>query len=99
MAIFSQRYGYSNDSGLQLESVDDVLKRRIWNKFYGAEFDLYDVLDLRKALTNIEIMMDKMGVVYQYPGNVNIKQKNADELQKHLLNSDKCYLVYDFVEK
>ena len=101
MASFSQRYGYSNSSTIQLEDMDDVLKRRIWNAFYGKQFDLYDSLNLNDALTNIEKMMDKMGVIYQYPenGKSAIKHKNAEALQKYLLSSGKWYLMYDFIEK
>lgn len=99
MVNFSKRYGYSNGQSFQLESMDDTLKTRIWNAFYGKEFNIYDTHDFRNCLTNVEKMMDKMGVVYEYPIDRIYKSKNANAFRIYLLNSDKWYLMCDFIEK
>jgi len=81
--------------------MDDSLKNRIWNKFYDREFisDDHGFSILEKSLTNIEKMMDKMGIVYQYPENCSVRRENTAVFRKYLLTSDKWYLMYDFVEK
>jgi hypothetical protein len=103
MVSFSQRYGYSSIEESQYECMDDVLMCRIWNKFYGKQFESDNALKVSigasKSLTNIERMMDKMGVVYKYPDNSITKQLNAEALRKHLFESNKWYLMYDFIEK
>jgi hypothetical protein len=78
--------------------MDNILRNRLWTAFYSKQYDPYDVVsDI--TLTNIENMMNKLGVVYQYPRDIIAKQKNAETLQKYLLDGNKWYIIYDFVEK
>lgn len=39
MSMFSQRYGYSEDQGIQYERVGKRLRNRLWNNFFAAEYD------------------------------------------------------------
>lgn len=39
MSVFSQRYGYSEDQGIQYECVGKRLRNRLWNHFFPAEYD------------------------------------------------------------
>lgn len=98
MTVFSRRNGY-NVKDIQLECVSDVLKRRIMARFYKQEFDAYDTMDWTEYTTGIEDMMIEMGVPYEFPENQIVKRKNAEALQKYVLNSSDWYIIYDFIEK
>ena len=98
MAVFSRRNGY-NKTGVQLECASDVLKGRIMARFYKQEFDAYDTMDWTEYTTGIEDMMIEMGVPYEFPENQILKKKNADALQKYVLNSNEWYIIYDFIER
>jgi len=98
MQSFSRRYGYATNN-IQTESMDETLRNRIWSKFYGENFDPYDVHDLDNAITNIERMMDKMGILYHYPNSTMIRQQNAATLQGTLISKNKWYVMYDFLER
>ena len=97
MARFSQRFGYVANT-VQFERMDDTLRNRIWNKFYIEHFDPYDVYDLENAITNIERMMDKMGILYEFPHDTKIRRANAVKLQSFLIKNSEWYLMYDFIE-
>lgn len=97
MSSFSQRYGYSAVNGIQKETMDSTLKNRLWNSFYAHEFDPYDSLEF--DLTNVEKMMNEMGVVYNFPRNRIDKGSNAEALRKYLLGNPAWYVMYDFIEK
>ena len=43
-------------------------------------------------------MMIEMGVTYEFPNNSIVKKRNAEKLEKYILNSDKWYTIYDFIE-
>ena len=98
MATFSQRNGYNNKT-IQLETVSDTLKRRIYAAFYKEEFDYYDTLTWENYTTGIEDMMIEMGIIYQFPDNQIKKQKNAVMLEHHILLSKEWYVIFDFIEK
>lgn len=98
MRTFSQRYGYKQ-TAFQLETASDVLKRRILAAFYKHEFDSYDTLDWTNYTTGIEDMMIEMGVSYEFPKNGIIKQRNAESLQKYVMETEEWYIVFDFIER
>ena len=98
MAVFSKRNGY-NKNFLKLEEVSDTLKRRIMALFYKEEFDTYDSFELTNYTTGIEDMMIEMGVPYQFPKNDIFKQKNAEALQKYVLEAKEWYVIFDFIER
>lgn len=98
MSTFSQRYGYKSPV-LQLETASDTLKRRILAAFYKQEFDLYDTLDWTNYTTGIEDMMIEMGVPYEFPKNELIKKRNAEALQKYVINAKEWYMIFDFIER
>ena len=98
MATFSRRNGY-NTKDIQLECASDTLKRRIMAAFYKQEFDSYDTFDWTGYTTGIEDMMIEMGVPYEFPKNDIFKQKNAEALQKHVLDSAEWYTIFDFIER
>lgn len=98
MTVFSRRNGYNLDS-IQFECASDTLKRRIMASFYKQEFDTYDVIDWTSYTTGIEDMMIEMGVPYEFPKNDIYKRKNAEALQKFVLESTNWYIIYDFIER
>ena len=98
MAVFSRRNGY-NTVAIQLECASDTLKRRIMAAFYKQEFDTYDTIEWTNYTTGIEDMMIEMGVPYEFPKNEIIKRKNAEALQRFVLESKEWYTIFDFVER
>ena len=98
MATFSRRNGY-NTKDIQLECASDTLKRRIMAAFYKQEFDTYDTCDWTNYTTGIEDMMIEMGVPYEFPQNNIYKKKNAEALQKFVLDSQEWYIIFDFIER
>lgn len=98
MSTFSQRYGYKSTI-LKLETASDTLKRRIFAAFYKQEFDPYDTFDWANYTTGIEDMMIEMGVPYEFPRNELIKKRNADALQKYVMETKEWYMIYDFLER
>ena len=98
MSTFSQRYGYKS-SVLQLETASDTLKRRILAAFYKQEFDSYDTFDWANYTTGIEDMMIEMGVPYEFPKNELIKKRNAEALQKYVMEAKEWYVIFDFIER
>lgn len=98
MSTFSHRYGYKS-TVLQLEAASDTLKRRILAAFYKQEFDSYDTIDWTNYTTGIEDMMIEMGVPYEFPKNELIKKRNAEALQKHVMDAKEWYVIFDFIER
>ena len=98
MAVFSRRNGY-NTVAIQLECASDTLKRRIMAAFYKQEFDTYDTIEWTNYTTGIEDMMIEMGVPYEFPKNEIFKRKNAEALQRFVLESKEWYTIFDFVER
>lgn len=98
MSTFSQRYGHKS-SVLQLEAASDTLKRRILAAFYKQEFDSYDTIDWTNYTTGIEDMMIEMGVPYEFPKNESIKKRNAEALQKYVMEAKEWYVIFDFIER
>lgn len=96
MSTFSQRYGYKSGV-LQLETASHTLKRRILAAFYKQEFDSYDTCDWTNYTTGIEDMMIEMGVPYEFPKNELIKRRNAEALQKYIIEAKEWYVIFDFV--
>lgn len=98
MSTFSQRYGYKS-SVLQLETASDTLKRRILVAFYKQEFDSYDTIYWMNYTTGIEDMMIELGVPYEFPKNELIKKRNAEALQKYVMEAKEWYVIFDFIER
>lgn len=98
MGTFSQRYGYKSPA-LQLETASDTLKRRILAAFYKQEFDSYDTIDWTDYTTGIEDMMIEMGVPYEFPQSELIKKRNAEALQKYVIEAKEWYVIFDFIER
>lgn len=67
--------------------------------FYKQEFDTYDTIEWTNYTTGIEDMMIEMGVPYEFPKNEIIKRKNAEALQRFVLESKEWYTIFDFVER
>ena len=96
MTVFSQRNGYSNKN-IDLEKVSEVLKRKIYAAFYKEEYYIYDLNN--QSTTGIEDMMIEMGITYKYPENRIYKEKNAEKLEKAIINSEDWYTIFDFIER
>lgn len=90
---FSERYGYVETAKIQIEFIDESLKNRIWNLFYCFEYDapIYKFSD-------IEYLMDKLGMQYEHPVNYSRShQDNLNKLKYNLFNREWNY-IYDFLE-
>lgn len=98
MAIFSRRNGY-NTQDIQLECASDVLKRRVWARFYKQEYSSYDISQWGNSTTGIEEMMIEMGVSYVFPADNILRQRNASALEKYLMSAHEWYTIFDFIEK
>ena len=98
MATFSRRNGYDTQS-IQFESVSDVLKRRIWARFYKQEYSPYDVTQWGIGTTGIENMMIEMGVSYEYATDNIRRQNNAKALERYIMSAHEWYIIFDFIEK
>jgi hypothetical protein len=98
MGSFSQRYGYEKCE-IQLECATETLKNRIWGAFYKKEYDFYDTIEWKNYTTGIESMMIEMGISYHFPGNRIHKDKNAEALQRHLLETPNWYTIFNFIER
>ena len=98
MAVFSRRNGY-NTAAMQLECASDTQKRRIMAAFYAQEFNTDETLDWITNITGIENMMTEMGVLFESPRNHIIKQRNAESLQRAVIESTEWYTIFDFIER
>lgn len=98
MAVFSHRNGYSANIN-KPETASQTMKNRIWGAFYKIEFDIYDTFELRGYTTGIENMMIEMGLPYEFPQNINCKNRNAQALQKYLLEAPEWFIIFDFLER
>lgn len=98
MATFSRRNGY-NTQDIQLECASYVLRKRVWARFFKQEFNRYDTFEWENYTTGIEDMMIEMGIPYQFPQNVIIKEKNAEKLEKHIVCNPYWYTLFDFIER
>ena len=56
-------------------------------------------MDWSNYTTGIEDMMIEMGVSYEFPENRIAKKRNAEALQKFILNSSEWYIIFDFIER
>jgi len=98
MAVFSRRNCY-NTAAMQLECASDTLKRRIMAAFYAQEFNTDETLDWITNITGIENVMIEMGVLFESPRNHIIKQRNAESLQRAVIESTEWYTIFDFIER
>lgn len=98
MATFSQRYGYIGDVGIQLESINDSLRNRLWNKFFSSEYRPEARYDSYATLTNVEHVMDRMGLTYDISFSSISRERNIDRLKRYLFEGE-WFQMYDFLEK
>lgn len=77
MSVFSQRYGYSEDQGIQYERVGKRLRNRLWNNFFAAEYDADPFNRHDDSLTNIEHLMDGLGLTFNIPRSSTARAANA----------------------
>lgn len=100
MSYFSIRNKVITSNLNNLRDTSVLLRERIWTLFYKQEYDFYDPLDYNGYTTGIEDMMIEMGVQYEFPNTKIAKNKNAENLHKHIvLCGGIWYRVYDFIEK
>lgn len=99
MSVFSQRYGYSGDQGIQYECVGERLRNRLWNYFFAAEYNADPFNRNDDSLTNIERMLDGLGLTFNNPRTAYARTTNVKKLKEHVFDSKKWYLMYDLVER
>ena len=78
MSVFSQRYGYSEDQGIQYECVGKRLRNRLWNHFFSAEYDADPFNRDDDSLTNIEHLMDGLGLTFNIPRSPTARAAKPD---------------------
>lgn len=94
MENFSSRYAYTKNE-IQLHSVSEKLRKRIYAAFYEREFNSSSVF----VNSMVEKMLGEFGELYTFPDNPIIKHRNSEELEKIVCNTAEWYTVYDFIEK
>lgn len=99
MKFFSIRNGYVGINFNKLHETSITLRERIWAVFYKEEYDYYEPGEYTGYTTGIEEMMIEMGIKYEFPDTKIAKDKNADDLHKHIVKGGIWYRIYDFIEK
>lgn len=99
MSVFSQRYGYSEDQGIQYERVGKRLRNRLWNHFFSAEYDADPFNRHDDSLTKIEHLMDGLGLTFNIPRSPTARATNARKLKEYVFDETKWYLIYDLIER
>ena len=99
MSVFSKRYGYSEDQGIQYECVGKRLRNRLWNHFFSAEYDADPFNRDDDSLTNIEHLMDWLGLTFNIPRSPTARAANAKKLREYVFDETKWYLIYDLIER
>lgn len=97
MANFSERYQLAPEKEIQLTTVDSGLFNRIWNIFYGREYES-GILAFGDRVGIAEKLLDSFGCTYEYPTNHFDHKKNIEKLRKFLMDAE-WYSVYDFIER
>ena len=89
MSVFSKRYGYSEDQGIQYECVGKRLRNRLWNHFFSAEYDADPFNRDDDSLTNIEHLMDGLGLTFNIPRSPTARAANAKKLREYVFDETK----------
>lgn len=102
MINFSERHGLVPERSIQINSVDNQLRNRLWNYFFNNEFvEKYDGLSFDWESSNygiVEDMLDLFGFKYEDPDLGSGHFRNKQTLEEFLTTCDwNC--VYDFIEK
>lgn len=103
MANFSERYGFAPERSIQIESVDEALRNRLWNYFFNEEIvDKYGgPLDFdwkSSSYDIVEDMLDSLGYRYEDPDSSLGHFHNKQTLENFLITCE-WNRVYDFIEK
>ena len=99
MSVFSQRYRYSEEQGIQYERVGERLRNRLWNHFFAAEYDADPFNRQDDSLTKIERLMDGLGLTFNIPRSSKARATNAKKLREYVFDDTKWYLIYDLIER
>ena len=97
MRLFSKKYGYQPEQSIQIESVSDLLRIRIWNVFYKHEIKAGGLSSKR--------------ITAAFSGEMTVEEKIADKLgfninesflivmiNKFITKTCEWYIVYDFID-
>ena len=95
---FSQRYGFAKvRDKLQIESMDEGLKNRLWNRFEKYYIDQTEYLIFTiKYYDFFTKIYDEFFKYYNLPPNDIIEV--SYDLKKIFLHKFKWYEIYDFIE-
>lgn len=99
MSVFSQRYGYSEEQGIQYEYVGERLRNRLWNYFFAAEYDAGPFSRIDDSLTKVEDLMDALGLTFNNPRKQSARAANIKILKEYVFDDTKWYLIYDLIER
>ena len=97
--MFSEKYKYTSEQPIQVESMSHQLKQRIWNLFYIQEIQSGGLKSERMGRTlhgnpQIEdLILDKLGCDI-----TKNEENNLDRLKRELLDFFQWYEVYDFID-
>lgn len=88
MISFSERHGIVPARAIQIDSVDDRLRNRLWNYFFNEEFvEKYEPIGIDWASSNygmVEDMLDLLGCRYEDPDSTSGRVHNQQALQRLL---------------
>lgn len=96
--LFSEKYNYKAEQAIQIESMSDSLRSRIWNLFYKNEIrarGIHASLDsMNGRVSIVDIVADKLGCVIDDSPSKTL----AATIQRKIVSAWSWYEVYDFIE-
>lgn len=99
--MFSEKYGYKPEMGIQYESVSKTLRIRIWNLFYLNEIQHGGLASERISMvlkgepTIEERIADRLGLVISSSADKTPLQRR---IESFLIQDGSWYEIFDFIE-
>lgn len=96
--MFSEKYNYKPEQTIQIESMSDSLRNRIWNLFYKKEIRARGIQasfdSMNGKVSIVDIVADKIGGVIDDSRSKEL----ASNIQSKIISVWSWYEVYDFIE-
>lgn len=95
--MFSVKYEYKKEPLIQIETVSERLRQRIWNLYYQSEIRAGGLKSerLSQSISGTPLLEDK--IVDALGFNIS-NHKTADIIENYLLKESEWYEIYDFIE-
>lgn len=101
--MFSEDYGFVQPSIIQINSISDTLRKRVWNLFYFNEIKAGGLGSARinNAVNGVPSIEDKIadriGLLIDIP-RLELIDTTSDRLRDYVISDCEWYKVYDFIE-